>query len=235
MMYQMAYEYQFDSEKCWYKEVCNHYGTNKCYPGCLRFMEMHYLMNNSGIPAKCQYQIDLYPEDEDLDAFMQLKEIKDNIIDFIEQGCSLYLYSENTGNGKTSWAIKLMQKYFDSIWAGNGFRCRGVFIHVPTFLTKIKEGISRKDEDFELLRSRLLEADLVIWDDIASGKLGDFDHTNLITYIDQRKLNRLSNIYTGNIGGEQLSEALGVRLASRVWKDSLQVEIIGADRRGFRI
>jgi len=166
---------------------------------------------------------------------MQLKEIKDNIIDFVEQGCSLYLYSENTGNGKTSWAIKLMQKYFDSVWAGNGFRCRGVFIHVPTFLTKIKEGISRKDEDFELLRSRLLEADIVIWDDIASGKLGDFDHTNLITYIDQRKLNRLSNIYTGNIGGEQLSESLGVRLASRVWKDSLQVEIIGADRRGFRL
>lgn len=231
----MAYEYQFDAEKCWYKEVCNKYNTKQCYPGCLRFMEMHYLMNNSGIPAKCQYQIDLYPEDEDLDAFMQLKEIKDHIIDFVEQGCSLYLYSENTGNGKTSWAIKLMQKYFDSIWAGNGFRCRGVFIHVPTFLTKIKEGISRKDEDFELLRSRLLEADLVIWDDIASGKLGDFDHTNLITYIDQRKLNKLSNIYTGNIGGEQLSEALGVRLASRVWKDSLQVEIIGADRRGFRI
>jgi len=191
-------------------------------------------MQNSGIPRNKQYSVLLTPSKKDVQAFVTLKEIKDNIIAFVENGESVYIYSHNFGNGKTTWAIKLMQKYFDKVWAGNGFRCRGIFIHVPTFLTKIKEGISRKDEDFETLKSRLMTVDLVIWDDIAATKLGDFDHANLLTYIDQRKLNQLSNIYTGNLDRDELQEALGNRLASRVWNDSIRVKFVGADRRGIR-
>ena len=83
-----------------------------------------------------------------------------------------------------------MQSYFNKIWAGNGFTQRGLFIHVPSFLTRFKEVINKKDEEFEDMKKQLLEVDLVIWDDIAAGKLSDYDHTNLLTYIDQRKLNR---------------------------------------------
>ena len=124
-----------------------------------------------------------------------------------------------------------MQKYFDEIWAGNGFINRGLFIHTPTFLTKCKEVISKKDEEFEILKEQLLKVDLVIWDDIASGKLTDFDHINLLTYIDQRKLNGKSNIYNGNLDENELIAALGNRLKSRVWNDSVVVELYGIDRR----
>lgn len=230
----MAYEYIFDKNKCWYTSVCGKYGSPECNAGCIRYMEMDFLMQNSGIPRNKQYSVLLTPSKKDVQAFLTLKEIKDDIIAFVENGESVYIYSHNFGNGKTTWAIKLMQKYFDSVWAGNGFRCRGIFIHVPTFLTKIKEGISRKDEDFETLKSRLMTVDLVIWDDIAATKLGDFDHANLLTYIDQRKLNQLSNIYTGNLDQDELQEALGNRLASRVWNDSTPVKFVGADRRGIR-
>lgn len=230
----MAYEYIFDKNKCWYTSVCGKYGSPECNAGCIRYMEMDFLMQNSGIPRNKQYSVLLTPSKEDVQAFVTLKEIKDDIITFVENGESVYIYSHNFGNGKTTWAIKLMQKYFDKVWAGNGFRCRGIFIHVPTFLTKIKEGISRKDEDFETLKSRLMTVDLVIWDDIAATKLGDFDHANLLTYIDQRKLNQLSNIYTGNLDRDELQEALGNRLASRVWNDSIRVKFVGADRRGIR-
>ena len=34
------------NEKCWYKEVCLY---RKC-TGCLRFLEMNYLIEHSGIP-----------------------------------------------------------------------------------------------------------------------------------------------------------------------------------------
>ena len=230
----MAYEYIFDKNKCWYISVCGKYGSPECNASCIRYMEMDFLMQNSGIPRNKQYSTLLTPSKEDVQAFVTLKEIKDDIITFVENGESVYIYSHNFGNGKTTWAIKLMQKYFDGVWAGNGFRCRGIFIHVPTFLTKIKEGISRKDEDFETLKSRLMTVDLVIWDDIAATKLGDFDHANLLTYIDQRKLNQLSNIYTGNLDQDELQEALGNRLASRVWNDSTPVKFVGADRRGIR-
>ncbi len=230
----MAYEYIFDKNKCWYISVCGKYGSPECNASCIRYMEMDFLMQNSGIPRNKQYSVLLTPSKQDVQAFVTLKEIKDDIIAFVENGESVYIYSHNFGNGKTTWAIKLMQKYFDKVWAGNGFRCRGIFIHVPTFLTKIKEGISRKDEDFETLKSRLMTVDLVIWDDIAATKLGDFDHANLLTYIDQRKLNQLSNIYTGNLDQDELQEALGNRLASRVWNDSIRVKFVGADRRGIR-
>jgi DNA replication protein DnaC len=230
----MAYEYIFDKNKCWYTSACGKYGTPECNASCIRYMEMDFLMQNSGIPRNRQYAVLLTPSKKDIQAFVTLKEIKDDIIAFVENGESVYIYSDNFGNGKTTWAIKLMQKFFDDVWAGNGFRCRGIFIHVPTFLTKIKEGISRKDEDFETLKSRLMTVDLVIWDDIAATKLGDFDHANLLTYIDQRKLNQLSNIYTGNLHQDELQDALGNRLASRVWNDSTPVKFVGADRRGVR-
>ena len=230
----MAYEYIFDKNKCWYTSVCGKYGTPECNASCIRYMEMDFLMQNSGIPRNKQYSVLLTPSKEDVQAFVTLKEIKDDIIAFVENGESVYIYSHNFGNGKTTWSIKLMQKYFDSVWAGNGFRCRGIFIHVPTFLTKIKEGISRRDEDFETLKSRLMDVDLVIWDDIAATKLSDYDHANLLTYIDQRKLQELSNIYTGNLPQEELQDALGNRLSSRVWNDSTPVKFVGADRRGVR-
>lgn len=228
------YEYIFDAEKCWYNKVCKKYNTPECNPGCIRYMEIDYLMQNSGIPRNRQYSVLLTPSKPDVKSFIALKNIKDDIVNFVNNGESVYIYSDNFGNGKTTWAIKLMQKFFDDIWAGNGFRCRGIFVHVPTFLTKIKEGISRKDEDFETLKSRLMDVDLVIWDDIAATKLSDYDHANLLTYIDQRKLHQLSNIYTGNLHQDELQDALGNRLASRVWNDSEVVRFVGADRRGLR-
>lgn len=228
------YKYEFDRSKCWYLGNCKKEETPECCHACLRYMEMHYLMNNSGIPPSKQKPILLTPSKVDLESFLFLKSIKEDIVNFVNNGESLYIYSTNFGNGKTSWALKLLHNYFNEVWLGNSFRCRGMFIHVPTFLTKIKEGISCKDEQFDLMKKRLKEVDLVVWDDIASTSLGDFDHTNLLTYIDIRKLSELSNIYTGNLEQGQLVKALGNRLSSRVWNDSSRVEFIGADRRSSR-
>lgn len=228
----MPYEYIFNRRDCWYLETCNKAETNECRANCIRYMEMDYLMKTSNLPKAQQYYTALIPSRQDTPAFITLKDIKDNILDFVNRGCNLYIYSNNFGNGKTTWAIKLLLNYFDEVWAGNGFKRRGLFVHVPTLLTKIKENISYKDADFDIMRSQLSEVDLVIWDDMAATKLSDYDHTNLLTYIDQRKLSKLSNIYTGNISPPQLVDALGSRLSSRVWNDSIQIEFLGADKRG---
>lgn len=219
-------------ENCWYKNSCNKFKTNQCNSNCIRYIEMNYLMNTSNIPKAKQIRNELIPEMIDLKQFQYLTRIKRDILNFVNSGQNLYIYSQNFGNGKTTWAIKLMQKYFDDIWIGNGFKQRGLFIHTPTFLTKFKEVMNKKDEEFEDLKKQLVEVDLVIWDDIAAGKLTDFDHTNLLTYIDQRNLNEKSNIYTGNLDENELIIALGNRLKSRVWNDSIIVELKGNDRRG---
>lgn len=228
------YEYHFNKNKCWYKKVCDKYNSEICRPSCMRYMEMHFLMNTSGLPANKQYKQELVPPDQDYKAFLALQEIKDNIVEFVEQGHNLYLCSKNFGNGKTSWAVKLLQQYFDRVWAGNGFRVRGIFVHVPTFLFKIRDSISNRDTDFDTLRSRLLEADIVVWDDIAATKLSDYDHANLLTYIDQRTFAGKTNIYTGNIVDKEIFSALGNRLASRVFNESRIIELVGLDKRGSR-
>ena len=225
------YEYNYNKEKCWYKRTCNKFDTSQCNSNCIRYMEMDYLIETSNIPKANQFKNTLIAEKIDLENFKFLTEIKNDIVKFVENGENLYIFSQNLGNGKTTWAIKIMQSYFNKIWAGNGFVQRGLFIHTPSFLTKFKEVINKKDEEFKKKKKQLLEVDLVIWDDIAAGKLTDYDHTNLLTYIDQRKLNGKSNIYTGNLNENELTVAVGNRLKSRIWNDSSTVELFGKDRR----
>lgn len=210
-------------EDCWYKSVCTYdYCTN-----CIRYSEMKYLMKNSGLPKNRQHPIAL-DGSRDPQAFKLLAEIKDDIVNFVDNGESLYIFSEFTGNGKTSWAIKLLLKYFDSIWAGNGFRVRGYFQHVPMLFNMLKDF----DKNHDALKRTLENADLIIWDDIASTKLSDFDRQQLLLFIDQRIANGFANIYTGNITSKQaLENAVGDRLASRIWNMSTLVEFKGKDRR----
>ena len=133
---------------CWYINSCDKANTAECNFNCIRYMEMNYLINNSGIPKSTQFKNELIPTNVDIVNFKFLDEIKKDIVNFVNNGENLYIHSKNFGNGKTSWAIKLMKKYFNDIWAGNGFTVRGLFIHVPTFLTKCKNIINHKDDRF---------------------------------------------------------------------------------------
>lgn len=216
-------------DKCWYEDVCSNVSPT-CKSGCIRYLEMFHLLDNSNIPSNRWFPVILSPDDCDYDAFCDLADIKDEIINFVGRGSNLYLYSTKTGNGKTTWAIKLMLKYFNDVWPGNGFRCRGIFIHVPTFLTRMKN-FNMVDIEFDRIKSELLNVDLVIWDDIASTELSSYDHSQLLTYIDQRILGGKSNIFTGNLGSPEIVKALGTRLASRVWNSSTRIELKGRDKR----
>lgn len=194
-------------------------------------MEMDFLLYHSQIPKKQQVPVLLSPESVDYDNFVFLADIKDDIVDFVNSGENLYITSEYTGNGKTSWAIKLMLKYFNDIWSGNGFRVRGIFIHVPTLLSRLKSDMKNPNQEFENLISILNDVNLVIWDDIASTNLSQYDHSQLLTYIDQRVLSGKSNIFTGNIPNrENLVKAIGTRLTSRILSGEI-IELKGRDRR----
>lgn len=214
-------------EDCWYKNVCTY---AQCV-NCIRYSEMKYLVENSGLPAKKRSPMQL-DGSGDPKAFRVLVDIKEDIFNFVDNGESLYIFSEYTGNGKTSWAIKLLLKYFDTIWAGNGFRVRGYFQHVPTLFNVLKDFSNSNVELKTELKHKLETADLVVWDDIASTKMSDYDQQQLLTLIDARVSEGLSNIYTGNITShEALTKAVGDRLASRIWNMSTLVEFKGKDRR----
>lgn len=214
------------NSKCWYKDVCQH---KKC-SGCVRYSEMLYLMQNSCVPENKWRPIDLYAgTGNDCKMFERLANIKLNIVDFVDTGSNLYIASKHTGNGKTSWALKLLFRYFDQIWAGNGFRTRGIFVHVPTLLLRLKNFKNPLDK---IYLHNLENCDLVIWDDIASTELSNYDYSQLLMYLDSRILAERSNIFTGNIVDEaELKEILGERLASRIFNMSQIVVFDGKDQR----
>lgn len=219
------------TSKCWYEDVCDLYSDN-CKESCIRYKEMSFMISRSNIPENRQFSKTLHAPKCDYSAFCKLATIKDNIAEFVADGKNLYITSESTGNGKTTWAIKLMLKYFDVMWAGNGFKERGLFIHVPTFLLKCKD-FGNKDPDFERMKELLPEIDLVIWDDIASTELSAYDYSQLLMYLDVRISDYKSNIFTGNVTNrDNLQKALASKLTSRIWSNNTEVITFkGEDRR----
>lgn len=228
----MAYRYEFEPDQCWYKNACEFAKTEHCNQACERYLEMHFLVSSSGIPSGRMNNLVLQPDTpEDRDAFLYLRDLKTDVESFVKNGENLYLFSRNLGNGKTTWSIKIMLSYFNKVWLGNGFVERGLFIHTPTLLAELKNAIANPNPDLQHRVDLLRYVDLVIWDDIAAGKLSDYDHTTLLTYIDQRTIENKSNIYTGNVGGDDLVKYIGRRLTSRVWNQSEIVELNGNDKR----
>ena len=211
-------------EDCWYKNVCTYdFCTN-----CIRYAEMKYLMDNSGIPKNRQYPQELVA-DVDLEPYTTLADIKDDIVFFVENGQNVFICSRNTGNGKTSWAIKLLLRYFNEIWAGNGFRVRGLFVNVPTLLLQLKNFDNPLSDEY---KKNLMEADLVVWDEIASSSISNYDYGNLLMFLDYRISAEKSNVFTSNaVSSAELEKNVGSKLASRIWNTSTIVEFKGKDRR----
>lgn len=212
------------NENCWYHKVCTY---DSC-ANCIRYSEMKYLMDNSGIPRNRQYPQELIA-DIDLDKYCQLAEIKSDIETFVQDGQNLFICSEYTGNGKTSWALKLLLKYFDNVWAGNGFKVRGLFVNVPTLLLQLKNFNNPLSEDY---KKQLMEVDIVVWDEIASTSISNYDYGNLLMFLDYRIAEVKSNIFTSNATtSQELEKNVGSKLASRIWNTSTIIQFNGKDRR----
>ena len=226
---------QSNFKKCWYESVCLECDGSPCSSlnSCIRYLEMSYLMKESGLPQSKQRPIILDAYKEDYDAYVVLDDIRMVIGSFVQEGNNILISSSNTGNGKTSWAIKLLLKYFDEVWAGNGFRVRGLFVHVPTLLMSLKNFENPLSETY---KQNLLNADLVVWDDIAVMGASAYDYSNLLMYIDHRILNEKSNIFTSNIvEAEDFVQNIGMKLTSRILNSSKQIVFTGKDRRNGSI
>jgi DNA replication protein DnaC len=221
------------AETCWLYDKCNHRDCDKDF--CLRKYKLDYLYSNSLLSNTQRKPFTLFVDQDgtDLAEFQQLAEIQKNIEEFVATGKNLYLHSSNCGVGKTSWAIKLMQAYFDKIWAKTPLMCRALFVNVPRFLLAIKDSISNKNEYADFIRENIMNADLVVWDDISAKMGSDYEINYLLSLIDGRIALGKSNIYTSNANRQEIYTSLGNRLASRICQFSTDIEFHGEDKRGF--
>ena len=222
-------------EDCWLKENCNHIDCK--YVICRRLYLTDKFYSNALISDKDKINRVLYPDadDTDVDIFEKLKSIKDNIVEFVNSGQNIYMYSKNTGNGKTSWALKLVQSYINNVWYKTSKECPVLLINVPRYLLAIKDNINDKSDYVQHIKDNVLDCDIVIWDDIGTKSATSFEHETLLSIIDTRNAKGKTNIYTSNLSGLELLNFVGDRLYSRIYNDSLPYvfEFRGKDKRSL--
>lgn len=214
------------NSNCWYIEKC----TDDCFM-CNTYLEMKWQMDNSGLPEKLQRPIELYLNADnrcDKSAFQRLAEIRKSITDFVDAGKNLFI-GGRSGNGKTSWAIKLLQTFFHYRASGNYEKLQGMFISVGDLLIRLKDFNSPVSREY---RDSIESVPIVVWDDICLTGISQFDYTQIYTLINNRMLAGKSNIFTSNITDlKTLEEVFGERLVSRIYGASEIIELKGKDMR----
>ena len=220
---------------CYLRSVCNGKDCNADF--CLRKYKMDSLYSAALMSESQKKHITLRVDEDgtDLEQFKQLADIEKNIVKFIEEGKNLYLHSGTCGCGKTTWSLRLIEAYFNKIWARSDGSCKALFISVPRFLLAIKDNISNKNSYVEYIKENVLAADLVVWDDLGNKMGSEFELSHLLSIIDNRIALGKSNIYTSNLTRQQLYSALGERLTSRVANMSIDIELFGSDKRNLKV
>ena len=223
-------------KNCWLKDDCNDGGYSCTNSFCVKNFKLSKLYDNALISLKQRQRINWFPTDskEDANNFKYLASVESNIMNFVDQGGNLYIHSPITGNGKTSWALRLVQAYFNNVWLEASIEdCRALFINVPRYLLAIKDNISQKSDYVQYIKDHVLEADIVIWDEVGTKGLTQFEHENILNLISVRIDTGKANIYTSNLNDEELHKFVGDRLYSRIVLLSDEVELFGSDKRSL--
>lgn len=217
-------------ENCFLYNKCNHVHCNDSF--CMRRYKMERIYANSLVPAKYQANTELFIDKDGTDyaEFIQLQGIAKDIEGFVGRGENLYICSEICGNGKTSWATKLLWCYANRIWPSASDGCKVLFIYVPDFILNIKANISSYNEEANFILDNYLNADIVVWDDLATKAASQFELDHLLRMINDRVSAGKTNIYTSNKDIDSLSAIFDERLASRV-RMSTVIKLKGKDKR----
>lgn len=209
-------------KRCHAETYCKQYNEDKsnCHEYCIGFIQLQNIYALSNMPMKYQFEKDneLRPEVVDHSAFISLRDWKNNVLENVEKGRGVFIYSTTKGNGKTTWVCKLMNEYFKKVALKNNLRCRGLFINVPQFLEDLKRSFDNPDEKLQEMIQNIKTADIVIWDDIGTETPTSWVRTLLYSFINERDGNLKSQFFTSNVSLEQMEqeEWLGERIVSRI-------------------
>ena len=220
--------------ECPYKIKCN--GKDCQSDFCLRRFKLDYLFDYALIPESQRKHLTLVTDADGTDykEFIQLADIEKNAADFVMSGKNLFIHSTTCGNGKSSWALRILKSYLYKTWAQGELTCKALFVSVPRFLLATKDNISNKNEYAEHIQKYILTADIVVWDDIAAKVGSEFEINHLLSLIETRMSSSKCNIFTSNLSKEDMTKALGERITSRICNMSVDIELFGKDKRQIK-
>lgn len=218
---------------CWYERVCGKKETcSNCkdMSGCLRHSQMYLMTVEANIPGLLPLNHQLEkpkdPTSPDWEAYQRLFSL--DMQKFVSEGRSLVIESKNCGNGKTTWAQRLLLKY---LIGQLGTSHAGYFLNLPQALFEIKSVISSGEKvPYEDVFS---ETRLLVLDDVAHKKYTEYEMNWLLRVLSVRQLKGLSTVYTMTTGKEPLSSLIGDRLFSRIYSASECVVFFEKDKRSW--
>lgn len=223
-------------------------GCPACQTNCVNFSRIYAMLKSADIPDIFWNTKDttLRATNQDLTSFRTLKTIEEDIVDFVNSGTNLYIYSSNFSNGKTSWATRLGKNLIKHI----SFTCCDEnlirYVYFPDYVFRHNVNMHYSFEnknrvDFLDYTKSLSKVKLVIWDNYGydSGTLGE---NVILNSIIQTRLNsKLSNIFVSYKNPEDISNAIYnkddlrsnnlKRCDMRVIDSSICVKLFGESQR----
>ncbi|MFZ7765056.1 ATP-binding protein [Bacillus licheniformis] len=242
---------------------CKAAGTSACNRRCPHFIALHGATGNGGRSAAAglprEYRLTalanspartsqpaVYKSVENyVKTFDRQFEQTEGYIEPADRIKSLYLYSANSGTGKTTTAAAILNEWLRVHYSGS--LRRGLepsqrpayFLDVNEWQTEFNLATMTNDEDglaeFKRKMTLAMSAPFAVLDDVGVRDCTPAFRGYLHAIVNARVTNQLPTIYTSNIAIERLPDVFGEkRLADRIGDLCWEIEFEGESKRGLR-
>lgn len=196
--------------------------------------KVHQLLVESGVPKKYYVPQKLVRRQVDEQLWNFLEEYRNDVVNKVHSGNNLVITSPIVGNGKTSWAIRLLQRYIAETALDGDLGDKGVFCVCSNMLEIFGDfGYFETSIEFFDYLNRLKNCKLLVIDEIGSGRITPVSYNHFYDLINYRVDNGLTTIYTTNYNDERIQEVLGERLYSRIYHTATVLEFRADNVRGY--
>lgn len=191
------------------------------------------LLIESNIPSKYYRPQVLVPRSIDIEAWEYLDEVRNEIVESVENGLNIVISSRNVGNGKTSWAARLLQRYLAETALDGRMTYKGRYVNCSSLLSSLRDFNYLNTDVFKHEFTALKECDLLVLDELGSGMMNKVSYPYFYELINYRVDHQLSTVSTTNYAESELLEYLGERLFSRIYDTATVVEFLASNVRGY--
>lgn len=196
--------------------------------------KVHQLLVESGVPKKYYVPQKLVRRQVDEQLWNFLEDYRNDVVNKVHSGNNLVITSPIVGNGKTSWAIRLLQRYIAETALDGDLGDKGVFCVCSNMLEIFGDfGYFETSIEFFDYLNRLKNCKLLVIDEIGSGRITPVSYNHFYDLINYRVDNGLTTIYTTNYSDERIQEVLGERLYSRIYHTATVLEFRADNVRGY--
>lgn len=196
--------------------------------------KLNNLFELSGLPRKYFEPQHLVRREVDAECWDWLEDVRNNIVEEVQRGLNIVITSTIVGNGKTSWAVRLLQRYLAETALDGRMVEKGMFVVSAQLLTEFGDyNYFQTMKEFLERFEKLKTCDLLVIDEIGGGSLTKASYPYLYDLVNYRVDNNLSTIYTTNYTDEEVINLLGQRLYSRIYDTSVVLEFEASNVRGL--